>query len=891
MNQTPPDPNPEVTQDEETAKAPGPGRIQFVERGTGKRLVLEGAEAEAAYRSGQFGIPHGDVALVGPDGGAPGLVSSSDVADALEQGYRFALPGEVHHAEVQAEYGGVGGAINAGLAGLTRGLSLGISDKLLAEDRRTREKLAGWQEANPVASAFGEGVGVVAPLVATLGGAAPEEATALATRAAVAGTEAAEATSGGELALNAARAAARAGTAPARLVSAAGRATEGMVTRALGEGAAAKVAAKAAGAATEGAVYGMGAQVSEDSLGDHELTAQKLLASGLHGALLGGVTGGALSATGEIGSSLLGRAAPAMRGLAEDQAWRSISARKAAQETADRIPGGERGIGRLMLDEGLVSAGDRVEDIAPKISAARKSAGAEVGKMLDAADAAGIEGPSVARIEAKIREEVLPDLQKLEKTNAAPIKRVENVIADLKNLGEVRPVVPESVRARLGDQLEPMLAAAQAPGGAEAASVLKEMGVEWKRAPLTFRALQGFRAELDDIIKRNTNPFGPVDKVTEAMNGARAAIENEIVEAGEGASGKLGKSWGEAYKTAKLRYQRLITADKAARDTVQRFHANAAGSLTDKLAGAAAGNAGMLHHAIAGGGVIGGGLAGIATAAVGGVISKEIRRRGAATSAVVLEKLSALQGLQHAAASVDREVDRGVAGILRPGERVPSVRRGNPYRDHQDRAEAVARAVVNLDDHAAAIEHSASAIAPHAPKTAVAYQSAALRATQWLAQQIPPSMKEPGRSIYPQHEAVYVSPSDAAAFIRKFDAVHDPASVLDDMRSGKATPEQVDAIRAVYPALYREIVTKIDDQLRTAKVQPPYETRKQLFVLFGMPVDPTFDPGFVHAMQTAPAPKQPGEAAPAKAPKGAPKRKIEGLAAAAHLPGQFGGTR
>jgi hypothetical protein len=580
-----------------------------------------------------------------------------------------------------------------------------------------------------------------------------------------------------------------------------------------------------------------------------------------------------------------------MRGLAEDQAWRSISARSAFQKSAEKIPGGERAIGRLMLDEGLVGAGDRVEEVAAKVGAARQAAGGEVGKLLDAADAAGVPGPSVARIEAKIREEVLPDLEKLAKTNAAPIKRVENVLSDLKNIGEVRPVVPEAVQARLGDQLQPMLDAAKAPGGEEARQVLQEMGVKWERAPLSFRALQSFRAELDDIIKRNTNPLGPVDKVTEAMNGARAAIENEIVEAGDAATSKLGKSWREAYEGAKLRYRRLITADKAAQDTVSRFHANAMASLTDKLAGAAAGNAGMLHHAIAGGGVVGGGIAGMLTGAVGSAVSQQIRRRGAATSAVVLDRLSALQGLQRAAASVDREVDRGIAGILRPGERVPSVRRGNPYRDHQDRAEAVARAVVNLDDHAAAIERSANGIAPHAPKTAAAYQSAALRATQWLAQQIPASMKRPPDPMMPQFDEAYVSPTEAASFVRKFDAVHDPASVLDDMRSGRVTTEQVQAIRAVYPSLYREITQKISDGLRTAKVPPTYEARKQISLLFGIPADPTFASSFVRAMQASPGSTAQKTGATKTTPSGSPKRKIEGVAEAAHLPGQISGSK
>ncbi len=208
---------------------------------------------------------------------------------------------------------------------------------------------------------------------------------------------------------------------------------------------------------------------------------------------------------------------------------------------------------------------------------------------------------------------------------------------------------------------------------------------------------------------------------------------------------------------------------------------------------------------------------------------------------------------------------------------------------------AVARAVCGLDDHLARIENAAIPIAQNAPKTAAAFRANAVRATRWLAMQIPASMQQPSEGALPQLDKPYVSPQEAEEFTQKFDAVNDPASVLADMKEGRATPAQIEAIRAIYPNLYSEMAQKLRAELAAAKKPPSYEARKQISYLLGQPADPTFSPAFVQAMQAQPSDTrhpqsqsqtQQAQAIDAPPVKGAPKRKLSGFAEAASLPGQ-----
>jgi hypothetical protein len=183
-------------------------------------------------------------------------VAPESAADVEQTGWLPASPKQVEDYRLQQEHGGI--ASQAATVAESAGSALTFGLSAAAEKALGVTGIAERREANPISSAVGTGVGLVAP--ALMGGA-------------------------GVL------------TAPGAIGKAGGAVTKAAAealpeaTSALGS-IATHAAAHAAGWATEGALYGAGNVIDEAALGDPNLTAQSALAEVGIGALLGGAIGG-----------------------------------------------------------------------------------------------------------------------------------------------------------------------------------------------------------------------------------------------------------------------------------------------------------------------------------------------------------------------------------------------------------------------------------------------------------------------------------------------------------------------------------------------------------------------------------------------------------------------
>jgi hypothetical protein len=406
-----------------------------------------------------------------------------------------------------------------------------------------------------------------------------------------------------------------------------------------------------------------------------------------------------------------------------------------------------------------------------------------------------------------------------------------------------------------------------------------------KNLRMSFQDAHALRRKIDGMInyERGLNPFAKENPTENALKQARGILQEEITRAGDDATSVHGfANFRKPLEDANQLFRQMHLAHRSVSEANMRLARNRLVSPSTYGAGLAAMAGSMVGH---------GSLVGGAMGLAAGALHHQVLKRGNFVAGEVLEKMAAFTGVQRATATVDRELDRGVAGLLRPGERIPAQPKAHPHEKssnpYRDRAESVARAVADIDGHMAKVERAASSFSDHAPKVATAFQSAALRATSWLASQMPASMRVKHDPLSPQFDHPYVSPSDAAAFMRKYDAVHDPASVLEDMRRGYVTQEQVDALKAVFPRMYAEIQQRVSDGLKEAKTPPPYETRKQISILFGIAADGTMEPAFIRTMQ---APNGTAGQTPEKqdASVSAPQRQIKGIASAVSLPGQVG---
>jgi hypothetical protein len=922
--------------------------IQMVDA-SGKAVRVAHTEAPKAFLEGGYGFQAGTRVPMRAANGQVGLVPAEKAQEAFASGAAIATPEDLHKAQIHADYDNFAGYLKSGAAEAANQALLGAGDALAVHAARTfgsdhaadqvKQTLSDLREENPVASGIGGVVGAVAPLVA----------------------------SGGESAI------AKILSAPTRALGAAGDVAEGLAGRLLpeaGEGLVSRVAHEAivqgARGGAEGAIINVGNELTEESLGDPELNGEKLLAALGHGALLGGAAGGLLAGTGELGREVLGRARPALEQAAGEQAFRALNPERRFVKLAEKIPGGAEGVGSELMRQGIIEAGDTIEDLAPKVAAARKAVGEKIGSILDEADNAGIEGPRLSDIESKVRRGALADLKKLGLTNKGAINVVDDFLADLRAFAEkhkpyeepadifkiglapseesapratkaisithrdepflvnpdagladegsagwrigkdgvpilndepaMSPIVIDRTRpGHIGDgpMIDPRMTegADRGPGGVgirdaydvglkpgaltdEASSIRKPIKIgrdeaaiaksqaaaraEYdKSLTMTFRQTQELRSHLDDKIKWSTNPLAPVNETTEALKAVRAAIEDTLVDAGDMAEGKLGKTWAEGYKDAKLQYRRLAVADHAAENAVAARTANRVVSPSDYLAGIAG---------FAGGGVHGG-ITGLAMSGIHHVI----RERGNSAAAIMLSKVAAFGAVERAARAVDAEVDRGIAGVLEPGKRAPVktkpeafAKSSNPYREH---ANAVTGATLAPDAHAGDIEAAAAPVAGHAPQIAKAFQRAALRTTVALANAIPKGHLPPP-SITPQFDKPTVSEEEKARYERLRAIAHDPVGVtFSRAAKGLLTKSDVEAFQANSPKLYEAVVARTQEQL--ARLKKPLDTQReaQLRILMGMP---PADPKLASILaQTYVTPE--GQAKPNQGPGTGPK--------------------
>lgn len=243
------------------------------------------------------------VQVVAPDG-TIGDVPADQVPSATEEGFRVLTPEVQAELERGAKYGGVGGIAKSALAGAARGLTLGLSDPLLVHSGAVKaQTLKDLKEENPTASTVGEVVGSVAPVIGQLG----------------LGAKAAKA-AGAEALGTAADAALK--VSPAGIASALG---EGIESAIVGDVArksmAAQIAAKLTGGMVRGAaeaeLYNIGNNISEATLGDEKLTAERLLAHSEDAMLIGGGLGFGVTAGGLAVRAAAEKASGALSGLSD----------------------------------------------------------------------------------------------------------------------------------------------------------------------------------------------------------------------------------------------------------------------------------------------------------------------------------------------------------------------------------------------------------------------------------------------------------------------------------------------------------------------------------------------------------------------------------------------
>jgi hypothetical protein len=841
-----------------------------------------------AFASGKYGFQRGqDVPVVGSDG-TVGHVAPEHAAAVLQGGGKIASPEEIQKAELDAKYGGIGHAVIAAAEGGARGISLGISDPLAAfagkviggdkGEQAVREHLLSEKEEHPWAATGGELLGAAAPILATGGAAAPEEAAALGARGGAAALG--EANEAGVIA-SIGKGVRTLGALP-RSVSYLGDAAEHAVSGLLGAsdtmiGSAARAAAKAATRGiVEGGLFGAGQEVSESSLDNQPLTAEKLFASIGHGALMGGLLGAGLSGAGELAGDVaghvLGKVAPTLEEAAGEQAWKWLDPLKKFSDQATKRAGGTDAVGRTVFEEvlrplveekGLTAAALSNDEKYELVQKALDDKGKQIGDLIAGNSHATVKLEDMLRpIQERIDEyagkvggeDKAATLEKLK----ASVRRVlggeqaEPIEARLKGLIPGSPEHEASLTqagyvkrspVELGEHIRanPDLLKSPGPLPLEATHIAPAPNPNAGLVSIADAIQQ--RRSLQQIAFEESKSLDPnlrVQLLRDVSGEWNALEERALNAASKDEEGLAGSQLRDLNKT----YQRLKIAGDALETNTARYATNRNLSLTDYLAGAAHAPGMLLAgHPVA------------AASALGmSVAHKALRAHGNAYAALMLDRLATFGGASKAVSEFDSEMNRAIeASLSGKTRKLPRVfHKSSDHNASFDEEESRVRrlAAVSPGLVGAHLQDRTAPLATHMPQTAAAMQTTAKGVNGWLASKLPPSPLGQQPSLTPQLDKAKASEADKAKLMRAVAAANGgPVDIMKRFAAGKVTPEDIEYLRKFAPQTLNEVRAKVASQCAERKTPVSYQQQLRYSQLFNEPMSPTLQPQFRMAIQ------------------------------------------
>lgn len=643
---------------------------------------------------------------------------------------------------------------------------------------------------------------------------------------------------------------------PAGISSMLGGAAEGGLARVIGGRLGAGIAGQAlktgltmgARGLAEGAFMSGVQQANEDLLRDRDLSAEKILAASAHGALIGGATGFGLGAGGSLAgaggrgllssfSSAAGRAegglarvagtaddalmrAEAAAGKAEsaaagmkvakegmlgdlqnEAAYRALSGtKKDVQRIAGELgmdaPQASKELGKFLVSKGAVAAGDDATSLLGKISSAKDEVGTKIG--------AALEG-SGARVNFA---DIVKDAAALSKEAGTKYESVA-VSGQIKKSTE-----------RLAAALDS--AGVLAPDGTIS---LSDLATQRRSiANMAYGSAARSETASADYLRRFERTIE--SKIVDALETGGAAKPDAFggILRQQGVGNAAAKA---EYLALKKEYQMYSLAEKVAEHGAAQQAGN--NFLSLRGAGAAVGAAVMSGQPLA-----------ALPVALG---SKLLTERGMSTAAAALGNVSQLGVLRGITQTMDELVGRASKGIVTPakvatkgiGGAAPKV---NQVEKATQSIAALAKVQANPQGFADRLAQHTEPIRAVSPELAGSYTETATRAMAFLAGKMPERL--PANDPINPNAQRTLTTTDAIKFNRSVEAVTDPKAVMEEMSRGIVIPEHVEAIRAVYPSLFRQMQVAALEQVATAaaKGKPiSFNARLRLGVVMDAPTD------------------------------------------------------
>ena len=620
-----------------------------------------------------------------------------------------------------------------------------------------------------------------------------------------------------------ARTAARAGLATEQALAGAAKSfLKDSTNKSIARSLVTKVIPKAAGMAVETVPYSVGTLLSENALGNADLNAENLMATVGTGALLGAGLSGAGQLAGKgltkIKNSALTKAVQGKFGKVFSPEEAAIDYSGFTSKQKDVALKYNPTLGADLVDHYKtklkMSKLDSAEDIAFKNAQVRDQAGKEIGDIIDQLSA----NPNARISKEKMYYEIA---ESIDSKLVEPFRK--NL--DIKEFANLT----KSAR-KLSDDF---LTKATKPGA------------------LTARELQDMRIQFDKIAKHFN--AGDITSQQEAARVTRTVLRNAIDGLAIGADPVLAKALKQANKTFEI-------ASTLQKPLAKKIDAVTFGGVKDLLLGAASVGVGGLEGAVLGVGTK--------------LLQSDFKKRF-----MILHSIE--QANQKVAAKVSSSLNKFVSGAKSAYIPLASKIMAESNLTRKDDNEKLKKpatkqeAAANLRENVekiisdpAYLERRISAkfynLQQGAPETAVAALQITTKAINFLKEKMP-SMGAGSNRIYGNVSSI--SGFELNKIARYVQAIEDPMSALEELQSGTLTRDHIEAIKAVYPRIYSDIVAKTMSLIET-KPNLSYQKKIQLGILLDISTDETMDPSFILNRQAqyaqAPQEQEQGVVAPSQ---------------------------
>lgn len=615
----------------------------------------------------------------------------------------------------------------------------------------------------------------------------------------------------------------------------------------------------ATGAGSMGTM-GLTDYVNETVLKDKPIVAEKALAATAGGMLAGGVTDLGLGVVSKGVSSLIKSfGSDALSGSLASSGNKITGKMLGLKDIAKKYGVPEADILKVAREEGVLHRGAALDSAtldAAKAAEAKAAAAAEQHLQqfseLDAARARG----AVPAGEVAAAPEV--SAASREGTKAARPRGLEPALAEEGTaLGKTRISGQGAPRDSLGTGVIPEQANAPI-GPPESPGVISDFNIDIQ-APSRLKALSAYREGLENAVARFNTTESPLEGVSPG-----ALIFGGPVAAAKVVAGKVAMHEG-AKRGGFLLGE---TMSKLGESGVLKDVAEGLQARVEQMLQVAPGLLGPFQGALA------------AASAQGAQTLLEThvdlmnsnagpeysRRMGippeeSGDSALLNKRMAALDAFKRVGMAQDAELESASAGMFgKPGKpSAPTPMTAKSFEKVQANIKSM------LKDPESAMMSLHPELQGAAPVTSAMLVAAAVNAARFLDSKLP---KNPQAGLPP---AVAVPWQPSAADIDKFnrykEAVDSPAKALKNIAAGYVAPEQVEALKVVYPSIYAELQQKIGEKLATWKKPLSYTQKAGLTALLG-PNATSMNPAQYQVLQQAMAgsqgagPEQAGGAKP-----------------------------